>query len=260
MPGPVRIVGIRFLNARPLLAGLEAGVDAPFAYQLSTAEPAANVRTMDEAGVAAGLVPVVGLASHPEAAPVPGLGIACRRETTSVLLVSKVPLARIRSLAAHRASRTSVALARLLLRRRWGADPTVVAATPPVDSMLDEADAAVIIGDPALEARGTTGMLEVDLASSWVEWTGMPFVFAVWAALPSAPPGTPALLADSYAYARRHWDELIPRWSRSHRLSEDATRRYLERALTFELGGDEEAAMAHFLDLVREEDLVDTVS
>ena len=141
----MQIVGVCFLNARPLLAGLEAGLPAPFSYRLTAAEPAECAEQLGDGRAAAGLVPVAALPFLPNVRALPGLGIAARGEARSVLVISKVPLEEIRTLAAHTASRTSVALARLLLAERWGVRPRVVPVRPPVEAMLAEAEKIVSI-------------------------------------------------------------------------------------------------------------------
>ena len=246
MGEPVQIVGVRFLNARPLLAGLQAGLPAPFPYRLTTAEPAECAEEFDAGRAVAGLVPVAALPFLPMARALPGLGIAARGAAKSVLLISRVPPEEIRTLAAHAASRTSVALARLLLAERWGARPRVVAGRPPLEAMLAENDAAVLIGDPALHIHGCSGRHEVDLAAAWVEWTGLPFVFAVWVVGPRAPVGIDALLEGSLAYAREHWAELVPRWAESHGVGREETRRYLEETLTYRLDDADHQGLQEF--------------
>lgn len=247
MSRPVQIVGVCFLNARPLLAGLEAGLPAPFSYRLTTAEPAECAEKLRNVRAAAGLVPVAALPSLPDVRALPGLGIAARQEVGSVLLVSRVPLEEIRTLAAHTASRTSVALARLLLAERWGVRPRVVPFRPPVEAMLAEAEAAIVIGDPALHVRGRSGHREVDLAAAWVEWTGLPFVFAVWGVRSTAPAGLEALLEASLAYAWEHWQDLVPRWAEAHGVGREEARRYLEENLTYQLGEREREGLEEFL-------------
>jgi len=241
------IVGVRFLNARPLLGGLDAGLGAPFAYRFSTAEPSVCADLVTRGDAVAGLIPVAALPYLPEVGAVPQLGIACREEATSVLLVSKRPLGEIETLAVHTASRSSAALARLLLAERWGVRPRVVPAAPPLETMLAAADAAVVIGDPALAVRGRSGLLEVDLAAAWVEWTGLPFVFAVWGVRREAPSGMEKLLDSSLAYSRTHWEALLPRWAEAHGVDVGRTRTYLERTLTYRLGDEERAGMEEFL-------------
>jgi chorismate dehydratase len=243
----VGIVGVRFLNARPLLAGLEAGIDAPFPYEFSALDPAACAGRLAEGAADAGLIPVAAIPMLPDVVALPSLGVASRGEVTSVLLVSRAPLNEVRTLAAHAASRTSVSLARLLLAERWGARPEVTPAEPPLAAMLSSADAAVIIGDPALAERGRTGLLEVDLGAAWAEWTGLPFVFAIWAARRSAPPGLGSLVARSFAHARARWEELLPLWSKTHHVDARTIRRYLESVLHYALGDAERAGMEEFL-------------
>ena len=241
------IVGVRFLNARPLLGGLEAGIAAPFTYSFSSAEPAVCADLVMRGEAVAGLVPVAALPYLPEVGAMPRLGIACREEATSVLLVSKVTPAQVRTLAAHTASRSSVVLARLLLAERWGATPQVVPAQPPLAAMLGAADAAVVIGDPALAVRGRSSLLEVDLAAAWVEWTGRPFVFAVWGVRREAPTGIEPLLEASLAYSLSRWEALLPHWAEAHGVGLERTRGYLERTLTYRLGDEERAGMEEFL-------------
>jgi predicted solute-binding protein len=246
---PVRIVGVKFLNARPLLAGLEAGIPAPFPYSFEGEEPSvcADRLAAREAGV--GLVPVAALPVIPEVRAVPSLGVAAHHEVRSVLLISRVPLERVRSLAAHAASRTAVTLARLLLAERWGARPRLVSRRPPLEEMLEGVDAAVVIGDPALALHGRTGFLEVDLAGAWAEWSGLPFVFAVWGVGPMAPGGIESVLERSLEYAEGHWSVLLPRWAQAHGVGLAETREYLEKTLIFRLGDLERSGMQEFLRL-----------
>lgn len=244
---PVSFIGVRFLNACPLLAGLHAGVPAPFPYHFETADPSVCAARLARGEADVGLVPVGALPELPGFRIVPSLGVACRAAVTSVLLLSRVPLAGVRVLAAHTASRTSVALARLLLAERWGARPRVEPADPPLEAMLAGADAAVLIGDAALKVHGRSPYLEVDLGGEWVAWTGLPFVFAVWAVRRDAPAGVDALLEASLAYAAEHWNDLVPAWAVVHGVPVEVTRHYLEQVLHHRLGEAEQAGIREFL-------------
>ncbi len=249
MSQPAHLVGVRFLNSRPLVAGLEAGMPAPFGYRYSAADPAECAARLASGAVAAALVPVVALAECPGARAVPGLGVACRGAVHSVLLVSKVPLARIDRLAVHAASRTSEILARLLLGETTGARPAVVRSSPPLEHMLTHADAAVVIGDVAMHLRGRTGLVEVDLGQAWREWSGLPFVFAQWAITPDAPSGIDALLEDSLAYAEQRWADLLPRWAAAHSVALPEVASYLGERLHFRLDEEDERGSRAFLEL-----------
>ena len=243
---PCQLVGIRYLNSRPLLAGLDAQIPSQFPYLFRTGDPAFCADQLARGEAAAGLIPVAVLPSLSGVRLAADLGVACGREAVSVLLVSRVPLKKISHLAAHAASRTSIVLARLLLGELWGATPRVTELRSPLESLKDECDAALVIGDPALELRGSTGWVEVDLGSAWVKWTGLPFVFAVWAAMPAAPAGIGDLVEDSYRYARDNWALLMQQWAGNHGVSLESARRYLEVSLHHRLGGQEFRALDMF--------------
>ncbi len=244
---PLTIVGIRYLNARPLLAGFEEGIEAPFPYRFITAEPADCAEALATGSATAALVPVAALPRLPRARVVTSLGVACRGRVTSVLLVTTVPPGRIRRLAAHAASLTSVALARLLLAERWHAWPAIVPARPPLANMLTQADAAVLIGDPALSTLGHSGCEEIDLGLAWQEWTGLPFVFAVWGVRREAPKAVEALLEASLACAEASWERLLPVWAAAHGQEVARVRTYLEERLHFRLDRADGEALEEFL-------------
>jgi chorismate dehydratase len=254
-----RIVGVNFLNARPLLAGLEVGIPAPFQYSFSTAEPAACADGLAAGTAELGLVPVAALPFLSTVRALPTLGVASRQEVTSVLLVCRTPPEDVRVLAAHSASRTSVVLARLLLAARWGASPAIRSARPPLGAMLQGADAAVVIGDPALAVRGRSGLLEIDLAAAWVEWTGLPFVFALWGLASAAPGGSALLVSESFAYAEAHWESLVPAWAAAHGVAPQEARRYLDESLVFRLGDAERQGVERFLRLAAAAELLPRV-
>ena len=112
----------------------------------------------------------------------PDVGIACTGPVRSILLVSKVPFGEIRTLALDSSSRTSVALVRILLAERFGCRPALTRQAPELKEMLAQADAALVIGDPALHLDPETlPYRTLDLGAEWVEWSGLPMVFAVWA-------------------------------------------------------------------------------
>jgi predicted solute-binding protein len=128
-----------------------------------------------------GLVPVfevdrLGLAWFPS------LGIASRGAVRSILLISKVHPKKIKTLAADSGSRTSVQLARIILAERHGCLPELTTAAPIIDTMLESADAALLIGDAALSVDPVEcGLTCLDLGEEWTDLTGLPMVFAVWA-------------------------------------------------------------------------------
>lgn len=178
-----------------------------------------------------------------------GAGVACHGPVRSILLVSRVPFEAIRTLAADTSSRTSTQLARIILARRYGAFPELLPRRPDLEVMLADADAALIIGDPALRLDPRTMPYRVlDLGGEWVEMTGLPMVFAVWAGrAEAAAPEIEESLRASCRYGLDHLDELIARESAARGLPPELSREYLTSHIVNELGDRDYAGMDLYL-------------
>ncbi len=193
-----------------------------------------------------GLVPIATLAVNPELVILPGCTIASKDYVRSLLLVRRAGrgLNEVRTVAADTASRTTIAYSHILFQR-WG-NPTVqfLPMAADLDAMLDAADAAILIGDPALLAleecanrneRHEEELVYHDIAHEWRMLTGLPFVSAVWAARADAlqRSGLPqqAIEAD-FISSRDHGlaniDHLAAEWSNRLPLAEHTIRRYLQ--------------------------------
>jgi predicted solute-binding protein len=187
--------------------------------------------------VAIGLVPCaeldrLGLDYLPET------GIACEGPVRSILLISKKPAREIRTLAVDSGSRSSVALSRILLAERYGCQPRFQPMAPELDSMLAECDAGLIIGDPALRLEPSELPYEVlDLGAEWVEWSGLPMVFAVWAGKSAhLTPEVGQAFVDSCRWGLQHIDEVIAAGAQERGFREELVREYLTRHIVYELG------------------------
>jgi len=199
-----------------------------------------------------GIIPSVELNQN-DYGRVRGLGIASRGPVRSILLVSSKPFREIQTLAGDLSSRTSVALARIILARRYGTEPRVVPHAPDLTSMLHTADAALIIGDPALQIDPQTlGLRALDLGAEWSDMTGLPMVFAIWAGRKEAvTPEVEAMFHASYQFGRKHLDEIIRMEAGSRGISEELARQYLTRHIVCELGGAEYRGLELFLEYAR---------
>jgi cyclic dehypoxanthinyl futalosine synthase len=178
----LRLLAAPFLNTRPLISGLVA--EAPSQVELSLCSPAEGARRLAERECDLALLPVAALARQGDLVAVPGVCIGARQRVGSVVLVSDVPLAELTTVALDLSSRTSVVLARLILRaHRHDNEPRFEARAPhELAGLVDGTRGAVIIGDAALQALATRQFAHVyDLAELWRGLTGLPFVFAVWA-------------------------------------------------------------------------------
>jgi chorismate dehydratase len=208
----------------------------------------------------AGLLPSIELGRIPDLAVVPGLAIAATHEARSVLLVSRLPVAEIRSLALDENSRTSAVLARLLLEERYGVRPGLIAMAPRLEEMLAVADAAVIIGDPALRVPRDRYVV-LDLAGEWLEWTRLPFVFAVWAARSDRRlPGLVERLWSSYRAGSMALDEIVRGAAVETGLPPAVLRDYYTRNLRYTMGPAEQAGLNEFLRRARAHGWADEVA
>jgi chorismate dehydratase len=189
---------------------------------------------------------------------IPGAGIACRGAVRSILLITKVRPEKIRKVAMDTSSRSSVMLARVVLARRYRAEPEAIWMPPDLPSMLDAADAALLIGDPALRVEPQRLPLAfLDLGAEWLEMTGLPMVFAVWGCRKRAlAPDLAEAFRGSCRYGLEHLDDIIRREAPARRISEALARQYLTRHIVLELGEKEYEGMRLFVRYCREFDTV----
>ena len=185
---------------------------------------------------------------------IPGAGIACHGPVRSILLVSRPPAGEIRTLAVDASSRTSVQLARVILERKFGVSPAIAAYPPDLEPMLAAADAALIIGDPALRLDPARLPYHVyDLGEEWVEMTGLPMVFAVWAGRPGAADHAVAeAFRESCRFGRARIEEIVKAEGEPRGFAAELARDYLTHHIVHELGEREYRGMELFLRYARE--------
>ncbi len=257
-----RVAAISFLNTAPLLWGL----DTEPALQLAYTSPSACAEQLRHGEAEIGIIPVIEMARREGLAALPGIAVAARAEVRSILLITRHSLGEIRRLALDRSSRTSAVLAQILLCRRYGARCEAAERAPVWRDMLEDADAALLIGDPALRLSITgeaeqAGYRTYDLAAEWHQWTGLPFVFALWAVRRSAvPEPRRAWLAERFQRAKHEGlanaEMLVQRWSRRLDLPAEEIRRYLAHDVEYDLSPEHWAGLGHFYQLAAEMGLI----
>ncbi len=221
-------------------------------FDLSFAIPAECADRLQSGLADIGIVPAVEL-NRQKLEIIPGAGIACHGPVRSIFLISKVPYAEIRRLAADSTSRTSVALSRVILARKYGVEPEVRSHAPHLASMLEHADAALIIGDAALVLDPAELPFQVlDLGAEWVQMTGLPMVFAVWAARAELSPQDPQPFLESLRFGQAHIDDIARSEHAKVGVSEDLARSYLQNNIVFQLGDREYAGLKTFLQYASE--------
>jgi chorismate dehydratase len=184
----VRLGAVDYLNARPLVYGIELKT-ALFALRFDV--PSKCAALLHGHAIDVGMIPSIEyLRGHDVYVVAPGMGIVSDGPVASVALFCGPPLAAVKTVAADTSSRTSNALLRILCYERFAIDPEFVPMAPDPTAMLQRCDAALVIGDPALyfDHEGA-GVAKVDLGLEWATMTGLPFVWAFWAGRPGALSG-----------------------------------------------------------------------
>lgn len=261
MTNRLRVAAIQFLNPAPLMWDFEhppRNVELAQRYEVHLTEPAQCADELLNGRADLGLVPVASLTES--LAVVPGCAIASLAQVRSIqLIVKRRPgdsdepdelLKGVRNIAVDTASRSSLVYAQVLFRRFLETQPQLLPYAADPVAMLTEADAALLIGDPALLALEQRDRIEqavgtcvwLDLAEQWIARTGLPWVAAVWAVRPeSLGPSSvtaPALAQDlqrSKEAGLANVDQLVAEWSSRIALPPETIRTYLTRNIHYEL-------------------------
>lgn len=248
-----------YLNTLPLVWGMLHG-DERSQVDLSFSIPSECARDIEQGRIDIGLVPVAEIARQ-GLEIVSDVGITCFGAVRSILLFSRVPWRSVRTLAADASSRTSVQLARVILAERFGVTPEIVEHEPALGPMLSRADAALVIGDPALRLDPRQLPYEwLDLGEEWARLTGLPMVFAAWAG-EHYDPAVWELLRTSYEFGRTRIQEIIDAEHQARGVSRQLAESYLTQHIRFALGSKEMEGLRTFLDmahLTRGEDVFAT--
>jgi chorismate dehydratase len=236
-----RISAISYLNTAPLMWDFEHE-EAAREFDISYTLPSDCARALAGGTADVGIIPAAAYAEIPDLQVLPEVAIASRRAVRSILLVSKVPIAKIGTIALDTSSLTSVALTKVLFEKWLGGGRTFTPMAPDLDKMLAEHDAGLLIGDPALKVDRSR-YHTLDLAEEWIRHTGKPFVFAFWAvrgaALQEADPSVD--LAAVFRDSRDHGlepaslDHIAREWAPRLEIGEADVRAYLTENIHYEL-------------------------
>lgn len=248
----LRVGFIDYLNCLPLRLGLEetGGLKG---VELVGGTPARVNAALLSGEVDLGLVSSASWASNRDVLQrVPGYGIASDGPVMSVLLATREgkALPEARRVALTSESATSHVLTKVLLERVHGATPSYEVVSTRPEWALAEYDAALFIGDTALETRRMGGVEVHDLGGLWKKLTGLPMVYAVWASR-----GDPALygfwadrVAQAVAWADAHPDAVVAeaRW-RGAPATEEDLKTYFSSCIGYRVGVREEQGLSHYL-------------
>jgi chorismate dehydratase len=246
----LKISAISYLNTAPLMWDFEhretgAGRVADTDFDISYTIPSACAKALDEGTADIGIIPAAAYATVPNLVIVPDVAIAARQAVRSILFVSKVPVdqwsTHVRTVALDTSSMTSVALAKILFAEWLGGARDYRPMAPDLNAMLGTCDAALLIGDPALQVDRTR-YFTLDLAEEWKARTGKSFVFAFWAIRKAALAGRDgAVIAQVFKKSRDHGlspknlETIAQEWAPRVGLTVEAIRVYLTHNIHYYL-------------------------
>lgn len=241
---PLRISAISYLNTAPLMWDFEQGPARP-EFTVAYTIPSHCAASLQDGSADIGIIPAAAYITIPNLQVLPGVAIASRRAVRSILLVSRMPLEKIQTVALDSSSLTSVALTKVLFAKWWGGRRSFTAMTPIIDDMLRTNDAGLLIGDPALRIDRSK-YVTYDLAEEWIRLTGKPFVFAFWAVRQEALRDVPSDLdlTNVFQQSRDHglWpdslNQIARQWSPRLGLSEPDIKGYLTENIHYYLDAE----------------------
>ena len=236
----LKISAISYLNTAPLLWDFEHG-EAGAHFDISYTIPSACAEALRAGTVDIGIIPAAAYTTIPDLVIIPDVAIAARRAVRSILLVSKAPIERLRTVALDTSSMTSVALTKILFAKWLGGPRAYVPMSPDLEKMLAVCDAALLIGDPALQVDRTR-YVTLDLAEEWITRTGKSFVFAFWAIRREALSGQDAAtITDTFKKSRdhglspKHLETIVQEWGPRLNLPAEIIHTYLTHNIHYYL-------------------------
>ncbi len=246
----LRISIVQYLNTAPLVRGFTHGPQQG-KYQLSFTVPSQCAEALRSGEVDIAIIPAIELQRIDGLVVLPNLSVSSKKSVRSLLLVSKKPAHEVRRVALDRSSRSTQALLRILCAKHWKIAPEFFEAEPELGLMLQQADAALVIGDPALRLalESTPAQLAAkppaaplffyDMVEKWRTFTSFPAVLAVWAARPAAVTTEVVRdFQDSLAFGMQHIEEIAEEASRELNLPADKLLRYLTKNIDYSLDAE----------------------
>jgi chorismate dehydratase len=252
-PGQIRLASVSYLNARPLIYGLDKDPQ----IRLILDVPSKLIEHLRDGSADVALLPAIDYQRMPELRMVPAGGIGCDGATLTVRIFAKQPIETIRTLACDPDSHTSVALARIILAERHQVRPEFV----DLSRASDRADEArLLIGDKVVCEEPKGFEYQYDLGSEWKQMTGLPFVFAVWTALAGVDLGDlPQRLENAKRTGLQQVDESINEFAIPRGWPADLARQYLKSYLKFDIGDRQLRAIELFYQLAHQHKIIEQI-
>ena len=242
-----RIGAVSYLNTRPLLLGME---QSPFKERIDLVKsyPAQIAQDLLDDTIDIGLIPVaiMPLISNPQI--VSKYVIGTEGEVASVALFSQVPIDQIEKVYLDYQSRTSVQLAKLLLRKYWNKEVEFLIATEGYINEISGTTAGVIIGDRALASLNHFEHV-YDLGLAWKQYSGLPFVFAAWVANKPIPSEFMEAFDVANGYGLSHLEQVIAFIPAAEQVYD--LHKYYTENISYELTSEKRKGLELFLEAIK---------
>jgi chorismate dehydratase len=254
-----RIAASSYLNTAPLIWSFLHGSQRDAVELLTDTAPARCAEMLARGEVDAALVPVIEYQRLPDLLMIPDVCVGSRSAVRSVVLVSRLNnLKKVKRVALDNSSRTSVALVKIIFREFLGFEPEWETSAPELQSMLRKADAALIIGDPAMTVPRDQFRV-FDLATLWHEFTGFGFVFAMWMARKDR---LEKVRSVDFATARdqglAHVDDIAAENGEQLGITQEEVKTYLMHNIAFRLDGEMKKGLERYFELAAELRLIES--
>jgi chorismate dehydratase len=253
-----RIAASSYLNTAPLIWSFIYGSRRDSVELFIDRAPARCAELLSTGAVDAALVPVIEYQRIADVAIVPGVCVGSRSAVRSVVLASRLNnLKKVRRVALDDSSRTSVALVKIIFREFLGFEPEWQTSPPDLNSMLKHSDAALIIGDPAMNIPRDR-LRVFDLATLWHDYTGFGFVFAMWMARKQNAEAVRAIdLAGVRDEGLAHLDEIAAQHADRIGLAVDEIKDYLTRNIAFQMDDEMKRGLELYFQLAQKHKLIE---
>ena len=242
-----RVGAVSYLNSKPLIEGLEKVLPAG---NLRLDYPSRLADDLSAGRLDVALIPSVEYFYRDDYKILSDACVATHGPVLSVKLYTRVPWGDIRTLALDEGSRTSAALSRVLLAERYGVEPELF-PLPLSQSMAEtDCDAILLIGDRAIHPPAEEFSDTWDLGEEWVNWTGFPFVFAMWVSSTTVDSSQiEPLLNQARDNGLQNLEKIAKREAEQLGLGEDTALKYLKKNLHFKMGSAEQRGLELFREL-----------
>lgn len=255
----IPIAASSYLNSAPLIWSFLHGPHRG-SVEFTEAVPARCAELLARSAVDVALVPVIEYQRIAGGALVPNVCVGSQKEVLSVVLVSKNKrLEDIRSIALDESSRTSATLVKVIFREFLEHEPEWTTRSPDLDAMLEQNDAALIIGDPGMTFP-RTGLNVWDMAALWRQHTGLGFVFAMWMVRDDAVARSHEV---DFAGARdegvAHIEEIVQSYRDKIPMRVDELRNYLTENIVFKVDESMEEGLRLYFELAFKHRLIERV-